>query len=263
VALVTGASSGLGREFARLLAGDGHDLVLTARREDRLKELADEVADHHGAKSLVLPADLCDAAAPEEIFAAATRDGWPIDVLVNNAGVMGEGRLLDHPWPHHEALMRLKVLSPFHLVHLFLPAMLERRNGLVINVASCGGLYPSSPTIPMYGAANIAVVRLTRTLSREYRNGGVTFTAVCPGATRTEMYDRSVLSWTVPKFLTESPEKVARRAWTAAKAGRPLVVGGFNGLSMALVRRLPDALPDQLISRWLIAAYDGRPHAAD
>jgi short-subunit dehydrogenase len=137
--------------------------------------------------------------------------------------------------------------------------MLERRNGTVLNVASCGGLYPSSPTIPIYGATNMAVVRLTRTLSREYRGGGVTFTALCPGATRTEMLDTSVLAWTVPKFLTESPEKVARRGWEGARAGRPLVVGGLNGFSMAIVRHLPEALADQLIARWLIRAYDKRP----
>ncbi|HVW31680.1 MAG TPA: SDR family NAD(P)-dependent oxidoreductase [Acidimicrobiia bacterium] len=259
VALVTGASSGLGREFARLLAADGHDLVLTARRDGLLRSLAAELAERHGTKSLVLPADLSEEVAPEELFAAVSAEGWPVDVLVNNAGIMGEGRLLDHPWSHHEALARLKFLSPFHLVHLFLPAMLERRRGIVLNVASCGGLYPSSPTIPVYGAANMAVVRLTRTLSREYRGSGVTFTALCPGATRTAMYDASVLAWTVPKFLTEPPEKVARRGWDGARAGRPLVIGGLNGLSMAIARRLPDGLVDQLIARWLIVAYDRRP----
>jgi len=259
VALVTGASSGLGWEFARLLAAEGHDLVLAARREERLQALAGELAQRYGTTSLVLPADLSEEAAPEKLFAAVSAEGWPVDVLVNNAGVMGEGRLLDHSWSHHEALARLKFLSPFHLVHLFLPAMLERRSGIVLNVASCGGLYPSSPTIPIYGAVNMAVVRLTRTLSREYRGAGVTFTALCPGATRTAMFDTSVLAWTVPRFLTEPADKVARRGWDGARAGRPLVVGGLNGLSMAVARRLPDGLVDQLIARWLIAAYDRRP----
>ena len=259
VALVTGASSGIGREFARLLAEQGYDLVLVSRREERLRALAADLEARHGAKSLVIGADLGDADAPDAVRARVEEAGLEVDVLVNNAGATPEDRLLDRPWEAHAGVVNLMAVAPVHLVYAFLPGMLERRRGHVINVVSVGAWYPSTPTQTLYGATKAFALRFTQTLSDEYPDRGVTFTALCPGVTRTEILDIPVIAESVkgiPDFLVDSPRKVAERGWKGALSGREVVVVGITGkLVRVIFGLLPERVGRRMIADGLLKAY--------
>ena len=260
VALVTGASSGIGREFARLLAEHGYDLILVSRREERLRALAGDLEAHCGAKSLVIAADLTDPAGPTAVRPAVEEAGLQVDVLVNNAGATPEDRLLDRPWEAHAGVINLMAVSPVELVHMFLPGMLERGRGHVINVVSVGAWYPSTPTQTLYGATKAFALRFTQTLSDEYPDRGVTFTALCPGVTRTEILDIPVIAESVkgiPDFLVDSPRKVAERGWKGAQSGREVVVVGITGRLVRLVFRfLPERVGRRMIADGLLEAYN-------
>jgi uncharacterized protein len=264
-ALVTGASSGIGREFARLMAERGYDLVLVARRAERLNELAAELEQRHGARSLVIPTDLADPAAPQRLFDAVREAGLILEVLVNNAGLTPDARFLDQSWEVQAGTVQVMAVGPLHLVYLFLPAMLERGSGHVINVASVGAWYTSTPTQTLYGATKAFVLRFTQTLADEYPDRGVTFTAVCPGVTRTEILDLPVSAYAtkdVPSVLIDSPRKVAKIGWAAAQKGRNVVLTGPTGkMTFAMLRLLPDAIGGKAIAKRLLQAYDQVGHA--
>jgi short-subunit dehydrogenase len=258
-ALVTGASSGIGREFARLLAEKGHDVVLVARREERLRDLAAELEQRHRTRCLILPADLADPEAPERIQAAVREAEMSIGVLVNNAGLTPETRFLDQPWEWQAGVVHVMALAPLHLVYLFLPAMLERGAGHIVNVSSVGAWYTSTPTQTLYGATKAFVVRFTQTLGDEYPGRGVSFTAVCPGVTQTEILDMPVSGRAVkgvPQAFIDSPRKVAERGWEVAQAGGGVTVVGPTGkLTFAMLRFLPDRIGGKAIAKRLLYAY--------
>jgi short-subunit dehydrogenase len=263
VALVTGASSGIGREFARLLAEQGHDLAIVARRTHRLGELAAELQQRHGTRCLIITADLADPAAPEQIHAAVGEAGMDVAVLVNDAGLTPDSRFLDQSWEWQAGVVNVMALAPLHLVYLFLPRMLECGSGHVINVSSVGAWYPSTPTQTLYGATKAFVVRFTRTLAAEYPGRGVTFTSVCPGVTQTEILDmpnskRAVKG--IPAALIDSPRKVAERGWRLAQNGGGEVVVGVTGrLVYGLLRLLGERRGGQLIAKQLLDAYEEAP----
>jgi short-subunit dehydrogenase len=256
-AIVTGASSGIGREFARLLAEQGYDLVLVARREDRLSELAGELRAQHGTEVVCVPLDLGDPAAPEQLFAAVDVD---VEVIVNNAGQSTDSRFLDKPWSEQLASVQVMSLAPLEIIYRFLPGLLERGHGHVINVSSVAAWYPSTPTQTLYGATKAFTLRFTQSLADEYRESGVTFTAVCPGVARTEFLEKPVNARAIeriPDKLIDSPRKVAELGWEAARAGRQFVVIGVLGkASYALMRVLPESVGRRLIVKQLLAAAE-------
>lgn len=252
-ALVTGASAGIGAEFARQLAARGCDLALTARREDRLQILASELRDTHGVDAEVIADDLADPAAPERIVAAATRDGRAIDILINNAGYGVPGRYDKVDWETHARFMQVLVTAPLQLCHLLLPAMRERGYGRIVNVASLAGLVPATPGNTLYGPAKAFLMRVSQALAMENRALGIHVCALCPGFTRSEFHDvsqaRKLVS-KLPGWMWSDVGDVVRQGLDAIERGRVVSVPGrANRAIKALMDVLPDRVALELVAR--------------
>ena len=197
-ALVTGATAGIGRAFAEALAGRGHDLVLVARDEARLEEVAAGLRAAHGVEVEVLAADLTDAAQTATVEARLGERARPVDLLVNNAGFGLKERFLDNPVEAEVAMLEVLVTAVLRLSHAALGPMTERGHGGIINVSSVAAFLPRGT----YGAAKAWVNRFSEWAAAEYRDRGVTVTCLCPGFTRTEFHERmQVTPGTGPLWL--------------------------------------------------------------
>ncbi len=257
LAIVTGASAGIGAEYARQLAAQGYDLLLTARRADRLLKLATELQDSYQVQCRTCAADLVDPAAPEQIYAAATQDGADIDLLVNNAGFGVAGAYASQTWQAHEAFLQVMVTAVCHLTHRVLPGMLARQRGAIVNVASVAGLIPGSAGNTLYGAAKSLMIGFSEALAAEVRNAGIRVQVVCPGFTLSEFHDvlgtRERVS-RMPGVMWLSAERVVADSLAALQRRRPPVVvipGWIYRVLVMLSRKLPH--------RWLLAAMHRRP----
>jgi short-subunit dehydrogenase len=236
--LVTGASAGIGREIARVAAEKGLDLVLVARRTERLEELAEEIRAANGVDALVLAADLADPGAADAVHAWVEERGLEIDVLVNNAGFGSHGLFADASPERNRDMLRVNAESLVALTHRFLPPMLDRGRGRILNVASTAGFQPSA-FMAMYFATKAFVLHLTEGLASELRGTGVTATALCPGPVRTEFHEvAGIRSGRFPPGV--SAPRVARCGWRAMERGRVIVVPGLvNRMLIFLVRLMP------------------------
>ncbi|MBI3369917.1 MAG: SDR family NAD(P)-dependent oxidoreductase, partial [Burkholderiales bacterium] len=185
-ALITGASSGIGEALAACFAASGHNLVLVARSADKLKALAKSLATDHGIQAWVAPADLSLPDAAAKLALAMKRARRPIDVLVNNAGVLEHGSFVDMPAQRHQQLIDLNVSGLTAMLAQFVPAMVARGSGRVLNVASIAAFQPV-PSLATYAATKAYVLSLSESLAEELRGTGVTVTALCPGITATNM----------------------------------------------------------------------------
>ncbi|MEQ8346264.1 MAG: SDR family NAD(P)-dependent oxidoreductase [Sneathiellaceae bacterium] len=253
VALVTGASAGIGLAFAEALAARGYDLVLTARREERLAALAARLAAAHDAACLVLPADLTRAEAPAALMRAVAEAGWPVDMLVNNAGYAVPGDFADSGWPAQRDFLAAMVIAVAELSHACLPGMLARGQGRIVNIASLAAFMPGAPGSTQYGAVKAWMLRFSEALAQELAGSGVTVTAVCPGFTYSEFHDitgsRATVS-ALPRWLWMDAATVAMQGIEGALHGRPVVVTGRVNRMIALAfRLLPDVLARRLIAR--------------
>jgi len=189
LALVTGASSGIGMSFARALAARGLDLVLVARLGDKLKELAAQLSREHGVRVETLTLDLSQPGAAKQVWDAAQKNGWSVDLLINNAGFGKWGEFLDFTVETYAEMLRLNVQTLVELCHFFLPSLLKKPGLGIINVGSTASLVPV-PFAGVYGATKAFVLYLTQALREEFP-GGVRLQAVLPGATRTEIWERA------------------------------------------------------------------------
>jgi short-subunit dehydrogenase len=245
-ALVTGASSGIGEQFARQLSARGHHVTLVARRRDRLESLAQELGD-----AAVEPADLADPAQRERLVGAITRN---VDILVNCAGFGVYEPYTESSRERELQQVRLLVEAVVDLTHRYVPGMVERGRGAIINLSSTAG-FQALPYNAGYAAAKSHVLLLSEALSAELKGTGVTVTAVCPGPVATEFQETSGAEFAekVPKALWASPERVARDALRAADRGRRAVIPGGPHVraSFAPNRRYPTAfsLP---VTKWLM-----------
>ena len=252
-ALVTGASAGIGAEFARQLAGRGCGLVLTARREDRLQALASELRATHRISVDVVADDLEDPDAPGRIIAAATRAGRTIDILINNAGYGVPGRYDKVDWYTHARFMQVLVDAPLQLCHLLIPGMRERGYGRIVNVGSLAGLVPATPGNTLYAPAKAFLVRFSQALAMENRGYGIHVCALCPGFTRSEFHDvsdaRELVS-KLPRWMWSDAEDVVRQGLDAVEHGRVLCVPGrINRTVKVVMDLLPDRLALGLVAR--------------
>lgn len=243
LALVTGASAGIGAALARVYAAHGYDLALTARREDRLHALGEEISLSHGAEILILPADLADPAAPARLVAEVAAHGRTVDALVNNAGYGLAGDYAESRWEDQAAFLQVMVGAVCELAHLVLPAMIEQKFGRILNVASLAGIAPGGPGVGLYGAAKAFLVSFSQTLHLEQLANGVHVSALCPGFTWSEFHDangtREMLSRT-PAWLWMGADEVAACGYEAAEANRPVCVPGApNKTIAALAQILP------------------------
>ena len=227
-ALVTGASAGIGAEFARQLAARGHDLLLVARRKERLEELARELGAAHGVRVDVFAADLSDAEAPAEIERFAAEQALAIDWLVNNAGVAGPDLLEERDWSAQARFFELMMLSVAQLCHRFIPAMRERGYGRVINVSSFAARL-ARPAGANYGPAKAYLVALSEELALVLRGSGVHVSALCPGFTHTEFHEVAGLmnmKRATPGFIWYGAASVVREGIEAVERGKPIQVSG-------------------------------------
>lgn len=240
LALVTGASSGFGADFARILAGHGCELVLTARREDRLKALADELARDHGAVSHVVAVDLSEPGAPQRLADRIVEIGKPLDVLVNNAGFGLYGEFLGQPWERERDLIEVDVTSVVHLTRLFAPGMRERRRGWILFVSSIGA-FQATPTYAIYAAAKSFVLSFGEALAAELRADGVRVSVVCPGVSPTEFLEQAGQRTTLYQRLNMMKSRaVAEAGIRAMLAGKTCRIPGLqNSLPVFLMRFTP------------------------
>jgi short-subunit dehydrogenase len=243
VALVTGASSGIGRAFALALADRGHDLVLVARDTARLEMLAQEIADAYGAQAEVLPADLSDAAALARVEARVSDTSHPIDLLVNNAGFGTSGEFAGLPIDREEQEIHLNVLALVRLTHAALGGQVERDRGGVINVASIAGYQPT-PGNAVYGATKAFVMSFTQAVHEELKGTKVKCMVLAPGFTRTEFQVRAGFdSSEVPSFLWQDAPTVVQHSLRAYDKGRAVCVPGpLNTATAAFTAVTPDSV---------------------
>jgi short-subunit dehydrogenase len=251
LALVTGASSGLGAAFARAYAARGFDLALVARRKDRLDALAVELAAKHGVEALVLPADLALFEAHLPVLAAIAAAGRTIDVLVNNAGFGIPQSFAGVPWDRQRDFLMTLVVAPCGFAHGVIPGMVERGGGAIINVGSLAAFSPGVAGNSLYPGAKSLAVKLSQSLDAEYRAKGLKVTAICPGYTRTEFGEAAGvqdLFDAEPRALWQSAETVVETAIAANEAGKVVVIPGWhNKLAVALMRTLPEPLVRAII----------------
>lgn len=235
-ALVTGASAGIGVALARQLAAGGAHLVLTARRRDRLDELAARLHAEHGASVEVCAADLAEPGAPQSLFAFTRGKGIAVEVLVNNAGFGAYGPFDEVPLRRLLDMVQVNISAVVELTHLYLPAMLERRRGYILILASTAG-FQAVPYIAAYAATKSFDLLFGEALAEEVRGRGVSVTALCPGATSTEF--QSVAAQPDYAFRSaETPDAVARVGLAALASGKPVVISGARNRLMQQSQRL-------------------------
>lgn len=249
VALITGASSGIGEALATCFAQGGHDLVLVARNAAKLRQLAKALAAQYAVKVWVAPADLSVPDAAARLAAAMKRARRPIDVLVNNAGVIKHGSFVAMPAESHRQMVDLNVSGLTAMLAHFVPAMVARGHGRVLNVASIAAFQPI-PSLATYAATKAYVLSLSESLSEELKGKGVTVTALCPGITATHMLSAAKESSAqldrLPGFLIGDVNAVAREAYAACMAGEAIRVPGVLNLATVLASR---ATPKWLLRR--------------
>jgi uncharacterized protein len=233
-ALITGASSGIGYELAKLFAKDQCNLVLVARSASKLAQFADELQREFGIFAKAVPLDLTAASAPQFLFDQLQREGIAVDILVNNAGYGVLGEFATVSLEDNLGQIQLNITALTHLTRLFLGPMIERRSGRILNVASTAGFQPG-PLMSVYYATKAYVISFSEALANELDGTGVTATCLCPGATDTSFQGRAGLGNTVlfKKLRPMSATTVARDGYRGMIAGKAIVISGFRNWLLA------------------------------
>jgi len=253
LALITGASAGIGAAFARAYAARGHDLALVARRADRLEALAAELSTAHGVEAFALPADLSVLDAQTAILAAIAARGRTVDVLVNNAGFGIAQSFTGVPWERQRDFLMTLVVNACGLAYGVIPGMIERSGGSIVNVASLAGFAPGAAGHTLYPGAKSLMIKFSQALDAEYRAKGLRVTAICPGFTLTEFAQvngTQALMDQAPRRFFQTAEEVVAIAIAANARGKVVVVPGWhNKLAAGLLRYLPESLVGAVIRR--------------
>jgi uncharacterized protein len=238
--LITGASFGIGMELTRIFAREGYNLVLVARSADKLRQLASELEKAHGTRSLILASDLTDPGAPAYLLDQTTRADIRVDVLVNNAGFGQYGPFAENDLEECLRQIQLNVTTLTHLTRLYLPAMIEKKSGRILNVASTAA-FQAGPLMAVYYATKAYVLHLSEAIANELQGTGVTVTCLCPGPTATEFLQRAKMEGIrLTKYGTMDARTVAEDGYRAMIAGKPVAISGFkNWLVAQSVRFAP------------------------
>lgn len=247
--LITGASAGIGAEFARQYAALGWDLALTARRAERLEKLAAELTAAHGISVHILPEDLADPAAPARLVAALEAKGLAADALVNNAGYGLPGTFFSTRWEDQQTFLQVLYTAPVELVHRLLPGMAARGFGRIINVASLAGYAAGSAGHTLYASVKAGLIKFSESINAECEALGHTdihCTALCPGFTWSEFHDVNGTreeTNKMPKWMWMEAAPVVKASIDAVNRGQPVVVPGVaNKMLATLTRILPEPM---------------------
>lgn len=253
--LITGASAGIGAEFAKQYAALGWDLVLTARRADRLQVLASEMHSRYGVTVDVIPEDLSNPGAPARLVAAIEEKGRQVDALINNAGYGLPGTFLSTEWSDQADFLQVLYLAPLELTHRVLPGMAARGFGRIVNVASLAGYAPGSAGHTLYASVKAGLIKFSESIEAECRALGhenVHCTALCPGFTWSEFHDVNgtrEATKSMPKWMWMEAEPVVKAGIEAVNRGQPVVVPGLANKALAtLTRILPEPMGRALVS---------------
>lgn len=258
-ALITGASTGIGYEFARLFAREGYHLVVVARQAPRLADVKAELEQQFHVPVKAVVKDLAVPSAPDEIFAELRREGITVEVLVNNAGFGTHGPFAEADLAEQRDMMQVNMVALTHLTRLLLPGMVAQNSGKLLNVASTAAFQPG-PLMAVYYASKAYVLSFSEALANELRGTGVTVTALCPGPTRTGFQDRAGVGHTrLMSGRIADAASVAREGFRGLMAGAPVVIPGFRNKLLAISVRL---LPRRLITRIVRRIQEKRPRSA-
>jgi short-subunit dehydrogenase len=253
VVLITGASAGIGSALAREYARRGNDLVLVARRKDRLEALAEELHSTHGVNCHCIGMDLSTPEAPAAIESELKQRQLEVEVLVNNAGYGVPGAYLSQPWQVHQGFLQIMVTTVAELGWRLVGPMRDRGHGRIINISSVAGHMPGTAGHTLYGAVKSWMIRFSESLSLEMEKHGVSVTAICPGFTLSEFHDvtgtREQVS-RMPAYMWMTAEEVARQAVEAAERGdRVFINGRVNRFIAWMARYLPRGVVYRVLSR--------------
>jgi uncharacterized protein len=249
-ALITGASSGIGLELARLFAADGSNLVLVARSESKLQQLAAELRQQHGVVASVIAKDLADPAAPQVIFDDLTAQGVTVDVVVNNACFGAVGVVAGLPVQRQLDMIQVNITALTHLTRLFLPGMIERGQGGILNVGSTAGFQPG-PNMAIYYASKAYVLSFTEALAEELLATRIKVTCLAPGATATGFAAAAHMEdMLLFRLGTMDSKTVAQRGYRGFRRGKVIVIPGLkNKLGAFAVRLGPRSFVRKLVKR--------------
>ena len=250
-ALITGASGGIGYELAKLFARDHHSLVLVARSADKLAQIASELQTR-GVSVKTVALDLAEPPAPKFLFDQLQREGIAVDILINNAGFGALGKFAQMPDDQIFGQINLNITALTQLTKLFLPPMLARRTGRIMNVASTAGFQPG-PLMAVYYATKAYVISFSEAIANELKDSGVTVTCFCPGATHTGFAKRAGndKSRLFKQLGAMNADKVALDGYRALMEGRTLAISGLHNWLVAQSTRLGPRKMVTAISRWV------------
>jgi len=251
VALITGASSGIGRAFAEEYARRGMDIVAVARKEPPLRELAEKLEAEHAVEVTVLPGDLADPETPDRLFQTLADQGKLITHLVNNAGFGVPGMFCDVDWSRHRSCLEVMAAAPVRLCYLFAPAMRKQKSGTIINVSSLSALLPPHVGGTLYYPVKSFLYQFSLAFRAEMRADNVHVTALCPGFTETNFQNAAggtVESVAIPKWLWSNSNDIAKEAIRAVEANKAVCIPGFFNRSIATAFKL---MPGP-IGRWIV-----------
>jgi len=244
-ALITGASGGIGEALARVFARQGWGLVLVARRADALGELARVLHQVHGVPVAVVALDLAQPGAADAVYQEVRGLGLTVDALVNNAGMIVYGPFDQTDWGREAEMIQLNLVALTRLTKCFLPAMLARGRGSVLNVGSTGSFVPG-PLNAVYCATKAYVLSFSEAVAQEVEGSGVSVTCLCPGVTRTALQSKADMEIRLMRLGAMDAEEVARQGYAAMCAGRRVVVPGWTNRAQAFSARL---LPRAAVTR--------------
>jgi uncharacterized protein len=253
LALITGASAGIGAAFARAYAARGYDLALVARRADRLQALGAELSAAHGVEAFAIPADLAAYEAQAPVLAAVAARGRVVDVLVNNAGFSIAQSFTGVPWERQREFLMTLVVSACGLAHGVIPGMVERRRGAIVNVGSLAAFAPGVAGHSLYPGAKSLTVKWSQALAAELKGTGVRVTVTCPGFTQTEFAQANGTKQVMdeaPRRLFQTAEQVVAETLAANDRGQVVVVPGLhNKVAAAVLRYTPEPLLIAILGR--------------
>lgn len=252
VALITGASAGIGLELARVFARNDYDLLLIARRRDALEAEAGRLEGKYGISAKVLPADLSKLDAPATILDFASNENLDVEVLVNNAGIGLGGEFAETDIQRQLEVIQINVAALTQLTHLFLPPMIKRRAGRILNVASTAAFQPG-PLMAVYYASKAYVLSFSQAIAEELRNTGITVTALCPGPTKSEFAETARIGETRLFHLggAASAAGVAEFGYEALMSGKRVAIPGVGNKLVAQANRFAPRILATKIARML------------